>query len=139
MADYWAEYQEWKSRAERAERLLADNLTPQEVGRAHHIKGLEAKVAELRRQVTFMREAAERHNRDMAATKLVVYCTGACPNSVPDREYVTEEVVAAAEVAVRRLRAWLETDKRRRERVRVQEASSGQPFGQPPSGDATSD
>lgn len=79
---------------------------------------LRAQVANLRRQLTAARLAAERRNRDLDALHLV-WCDGGCPSGVHryqgEEILVTEDLVAAAERNTVRLRHWYEAVKFRYE------------------------
>ncbi len=83
---------------------------------ADYIRSLERKIVNLKQQVTVLREAQEDRNRQLKATKLIVYCSGGCPGGVPDKDYITEEVVAEAERNTVRLRKWWENRKFRLKR-----------------------
>lgn len=113
MKDWFAEYLECKTRAERAERLLTESLTPKEIGRAHHLADLETKNRRLKDEVTRMREKAETFNRQLYATGLIVHCTGCVAGAPADYEGLTEERVQEVEAIAARLRAWWRNNRKR--------------------------
>jgi hypothetical protein len=100
------EYLECQRRAERAERLLTDKLTPKEVGRAHHIADLEEKNVKLKSEVRIMQEKAEVFNDQLYATGLIVNCTGCMPGAPANYENLTEDKVREVEQIAQRLRTW---------------------------------
>jgi hypothetical protein len=109
--NWFKEYDEWRKRAESAERLLSKNLTSQEIGRAHHIADLETKNARLKQQVRMMQEKAEEVNKILFATKLIVNCTGCLPGGPDDCENLTEEKIQEVENIAKRLRTWWNNNK----------------------------
>lgn len=111
--NWFNEYCEWRQRAERAERLLNENLTPKEVGRAHHITDLETKNARLKQEVRMMQEKAEVFNNLLYATGLIVNCTGCIPGAPANYQDLTEERVQEVECIARRLRTWWNNNKHR--------------------------
>ena len=72
-------------------------------------------IANLRREITIMREALEKKNKALAALHYV-WCSGGCNGGVhyydgkgPDE--ITEELVQVAERNTKRLRTWFENYK----------------------------
>lgn len=96
-----------RQRAERAEGILKGVLDSPEFRRLTHMYDLERKNRVLKREVRAAQIALEDRNRTVAATNLVINCTGCDAGGPPDREAVTEEVVAEVERIARRLRTWL--------------------------------
>jgi hypothetical protein len=113
MNKWFEKYLEYKRRAERAERLLDEHLTPKEVGRAHHMKDLEEKNKSLKREVRLMQEKAEVFNIQLYATGLIVHCTGCLPGAPDNYQDLTEEKVKEVEWIAKRLRSWWENNKDR--------------------------
>jgi len=73
-------------------------------------------IANLRREITIMREALEKKNKALAAALYCVWCSGDCRGGVhyydgkgPDE--ITEELVQVAERNTKRLCMWFENHK----------------------------
>jgi hypothetical protein len=97
----------WRERCYLAERLLKHVFTNQEIGRAHHIADIEAKLKLLKEQITDLRETAECRNKQLAATNIIACCTGGCLTGIIGDPYkVTEELVVEVERIAERLRSW---------------------------------
>ena len=103
----------WRIRAQRAERLLNENLTPKEIGRGHHIADLEQKNKELKRQIRIMQEKAEYFNNTLYATGLIVNCWGCIAGGPNNYKDLTEEKVKSVEEIAFRLRKWWNCNEKR--------------------------
>jgi hypothetical protein len=101
---YWAADHELR----RLESLLQSEYhTKKELRHAVHVADLESANKQLRREIRMMQETAERRNREVFATGLVVHCTGGCEQGAPFKaEELTEERVEEVERIALRLRSW---------------------------------
>lgn len=89
---------------------------------AQHVADLESKNKKLREEVREMQVCAERHNRLLYATGLIVNCTG-CDRGGPfNAEELTEEKVNEVELLARRLRSWWNNHQWRLRRAAEQES-----------------
>ena len=116
MDNYLNEMWEWRLRAERAERLLQDQYTLQEINKAHQIRDLEEKNRRLKDEVRRMQLKAEVFNKKLYATGLIVNCTGCIPGAPDNYKELTEDKVKCVEEIAQRLRIWWENNKHKIER-----------------------
>jgi len=111
--DWFKEYCEWRNRAEKAERLVNNYLTPSQIAKANHLADLEDKNRRLKSEVRNMQEKAEIFNRQLYATGLIVNCTGCLVGGPANPQDLTEEKVQIIEQLAKRIRTWWKNNQHR--------------------------
>ncbi len=76
-----------------------------------HIHHLETKNKRLKHEIRFMQEKAERFNKMLFATGLVVNCTGCLEGGPANYKELTEEKVCEVERIAKRLRLWWDNNR----------------------------
>lgn len=86
-------------------------MNPQEV---QHLHDLEVKNERLKDEVRRMQLKAEKFDRRLYATGLIVRCSGGClPGAPANYEDLTEERVVEVENIAARLRSWWTHNRKR--------------------------
>lgn len=97
--------------------LELDGLEGKPLRTAEEWTWQRARITELRREVTRLRECLEAKNDLLAATNLIVGCTAACrPSAGPDPAAMSDERVQAVQVVAQRLATWWANHKGRTRR-----------------------
>lgn len=113
LCNHYIELRDSEDKVRVMRRILNADLTPKEVGRAHHIADLEQKNRRLKREVCGMQVKAEEFNSLLFATGLIVHCTGCIPGAPANYKDLTDARVKTVERIARRLRKWWDTNKHR--------------------------